>query len=182
MTSYAGTAYGHTGAEIEAWEDDWNTRLHAVVDQAALSGLSLDQLRPLIEERIDFIERHSWHYNPPPARSSSSRSAPRGNTGMGSNVEQWRSLVAAYFPAHELERALCIMSYESGGNPNATNPSSRAAGLFQHLPKYWSDRSAKAGWAGAGIYDPTANVAVAAWLQGVGGWTHWSPYNRGLCR
>lgn len=100
---------------------------------------------------------------------------------MGSNVEQWRSLVAAYFGS-ETDRALCIMSHESGGNPNATNPSSGAAGLFQHLPKYWSDRAAKAGRPGADIYDPEANTAVAAWLQATGGWTHWSPYNRGLCR
>lgn len=69
---------------------------------------------------------------------------------------------------------MCVMRYESGGNPTATNQQSGAAGLFQHLPKYWGSRSAKAGWAGASIYDPEANVAVAAWLWSTGGWGHWT--------
>jgi soluble lytic murein transglycosylase-like protein len=101
---------------------------------------------------------------------------------MGTNVEQWRPLVATYFAAELVPTALCIMAAESGGNPTARNTTSGAAGLFQHLPKYWASRSVAAGWAGADIYDPTANVAVAAWLQREGGWGHWSPWNRGACR
>lgn len=101
---------------------------------------------------------------------------------MGSNVEQWRPLVAQHFPASEVERALCIMAYESGGNPNAKNPRSSASGLFQHLARYWPDRSTAAGWGGWSIWSPEANIAVAAWLQRTGGWGHWSPYLRGHCR
>ena len=99
---------------------------------------------------------------------------------LGWIVEQWRPLVAVYFPAEDVERAICLVAYESGGDPNATNSTSGAAGLFQHLPRYWSERSAAAGWAGASIYDPEANVAVAAWLR-LSGWQHWVPYQRGLC-
>lgn len=112
--------------------------------------------------------------------------APSGNTGMGSNVEQWRGLVAAYFPASEVERALCIMSHESGGNPNAQNPRSTAAGLFQFLRSTWDSlvpRSVTGGSYGSGrVFVPEANVAAAAWLVAADGWYHWAPWNRGLCR
>lgn len=97
-------------------------------------------------------------------------------------VEQWRPLVAKYFAPGSVDRALCLMGHESGGDPNAYNPSSAASGLMQHLRKYWDDRSRKAGWAGADIFDPEANIAVAAWLQRTGGWGHWAPYQGGLCR
>lgn len=106
--------------------------------------------------------------------------APRPRTVPGS-VESWRVLVESHF-GPETDTALCILWHESRGDPGAVNPSSGASGLFQHLPRYWSERSAKAGVAGADIFDPTANVIVAAWLQRVGGWKHWSPWNRGECR
>jgi soluble lytic murein transglycosylase-like protein len=87
-------------------------------------------------------------------------------------VEQWRPLVETYFRAGEVDRAMRIMACESGGNPRAYNRSG-ASGLFQHLARYWSSRSAAAGWAGADIFNPTANVAVAAWLRDAMGWGSW---------
>lgn len=81
------------------------------------------------------------------------------------NVEKWRPLVAEYFPPSVVDDALSVMQCESGGNPSATNPTSGAAGLFQHLPKYWEGRSRAAGVApGTSIYDSRANVRTAAWL------------------
>lgn len=94
---------------------------------------------------------------------------------MGTNVEQWRELVTLYFD-DQAETALRVMRCESGGNPDAYNSGSGASGLFQHLPKYWSERSTKAGVPGADIFDPVANVLVAAWLQATGGWGHWTCY------
>lgn len=90
-------------------------------------------------------------------------------------VEAWRPLVEAHFPATEVDRALDVMWCESRGNPDATNPTSGAAGLFQHIPRFWAERSVPAGFAGADIYDPEANVGVAAWLVAVDGWKHWYP-------
>ena len=91
-------------------------------------------------------------------------------------TEPWVSLVEAYFAPGDVQRALDVIWCESRGNPDATNASSGAAGLFQHLPKYGEERSANAGWAGASIYEPTANTAVAAWLvYSDGGWKHWNP-------
>jgi hypothetical protein len=69
---------------------------------------------------------------------------------------------------------LRVISCESGGDPNAQNPRSGAAGLFQHLPAYWEARAAAAGMSGASIFDPIANVAVSAYLVYTDGWGHWS--------
>lgn len=94
----------------------------------------------------------------------------------GSGSEGWRPLVELFFEADDVDKAIRIMECESRGDPGARNPSSGAAGLFQHMPGYWSSRSAAAGYGGASIYDPEANVAVAAWLvydYSGGGWQHW---------
>jgi hypothetical protein len=89
-------------------------------------------------------------------------------------VEEWRSLVSAYFAPENVDLALRIISCESGGDPNAQNRRSGAAGLFQHIPRYWEARTAAAGLPGASIFDPIANVAVSAYLAYADGWSHWS--------
>ena len=89
-------------------------------------------------------------------------------------VEEWRSLVSAYFAPEHVDLALLIISCESGGDPNAQNPTSGAAGLFQHIPRYWDARVANAGMPGASIFDPIANVAASAYLAYADGWGHWS--------
>jgi hypothetical protein len=89
-------------------------------------------------------------------------------------VEEWRALVAAYFAPGDVDRALTVIACESGGDPNAQNPRSGAAGLFQHIPRYWESRAAAVGLPGASIFDPVANVAAAAYLvYADGGWRHW---------
>ncbi|MBT8201341.1 MAG: transglycosylase SLT domain-containing protein [Acidimicrobiia bacterium] len=86
-----------------------------------------------------------------------------------------RSLVAQFFRPEDVDKAVVVAFCESRYDANATNSRSGAAGLFQHLPKFWENRSAKAGFGGSDIYDPTANVAVAAWLvYSNGGWKHWN--------
>lgn len=95
-------------------------------------------------------------------------------------VERWRPLVGAYFPAALVGEALSIIRCESHGDPAAVNPVSGAAGLFQHMPRYWPDRAAAAGFPGASILDPEANIAGAAWLvevsmeSGLPPWYFWS--------
>lgn len=85
-----------------------------------------------------------------------------------------RDIVARYFRPEDVNRAVRIAWCESTFNPGSVNPSSGASGLFQHLRHLWAKRSASAGFAGADIFDPEANTAVAAWLlyEG-GGWGHW---------
>ena len=100
------------------------------------------------------------------------------------NVERWRddvvAAIAAYGgPANEIDLFLTIMHRESRGQPDATNPSSGAAGLMQHMPQYWDQRAISAGYPGASPYDPIANINVSAWLlyqAAGGGWGHWSTY------
>lgn len=90
--------------------------------------------------------------------------------------DDWRPLVEQFFAPGHVRRALRIIACESGGRADAKNPTSTASGLFQHLASLWPERSAEAGWAGADVFDPVANVAVAAWLvYEDGGWSHWNP-------
>jgi hypothetical protein len=154
----------HPTIDLDEWAEDWQDR---VVENGGSLSFSL------VGEYVEMAQRHPCYFRndcPRPVRRSSSST---GSTSMGSNVEQWRYLVAAYFPADQVNLALRVMVCESGGNPTAKNPGSSASGLFQHLGKYWTKRSAAAGFAGASIFDPTANVAVAAWLAAQG-WSHWN--------
>ena len=92
------------------------------------------------------------------------------------SVEDWRPLVEHFFEDRHVDKALRVMRCESRGDPDAKNPRSTASGLFQHLASMWAERSVKAGFEGADVFEPIANVGVAAWLvyEG-GGWSHWYP-------
>ena len=83
------------------------------------------------------------------------------------------TLVRRYFDETDVVWALRVSYCESNWDAHATNPTSGAAGLFQHMPQFWVDRSARAGWTGADIFDAEANTAVAAWLYYTGGPQHW---------
>jgi soluble lytic murein transglycosylase-like protein len=88
---------------------------------------------------------------------------------------QIRSLVETFFRPEDVSRAIRIAWCESSFNPENVNPVTGASGLFQHAPDTWAARSSAAGYAGADILDPEANVAVAAWMlyELPGGWSHW---------
>jgi hypothetical protein len=88
---------------------------------------------------------------------------------------QIRSLVEQFFRPADVSRAIRIAWCESSFNPQNVNPVTGAGGLFQHAPDTWVARSTAAGYAGADILDPEANVAVAAWMlyELPGGWSHW---------
>jgi hypothetical protein len=87
----------------------------------------------------------------------------------------WESLLSVYFRAEDVGRAWRVIKCESGGDPNAVNRNSGAAGLFQHLPRYWRARAASAGFAGASPLSAEANIAASAWLvYHGGGWSHWA--------
>lgn len=84
----------------------------------------------------------------------------------GPGVEQWRALVAFFWPPEHIDRMLRIMACESGGDPYADNPRSTALGLFQIMGGW------QATWPGD-YTDPWTNAAVAyqIWLtQGYGAW------------
>ena len=121
--------------------------------------------------------------------SSPTTTAPTTSTTSGGGggpwthppqVEQWRGLVSAYFPSDRVEEALRIIDCESNGDPNALNPYSGAAGLFQFLPSTWESTSPKAGFEGASVFDPEANIGSAAWLANRYsqlGYYYWHPWS-----
>ena len=75
----------------------------------------------------------------------------------GITIEQWSRI------------AWC----ESRLNPDARNTSSGAAGLFQHLPRYWPARAAASGYP-SDVFNPRTNAFVSAWLVETSGVQHWA--------
>jgi len=120
-----------------------------------------------------------------PTTTAATTSTSSGGSGGGPwnhppGVEQWRGLVEAYFPSNRVEEALRIIDCESNGDPNALNPYSGAAGLFQFLPSTWESTSPNAGFGGASVFDPEANIGSAAWLANRYqqlGYYYWHPWN-----
>ena len=91
-----------------------------------------------------------------------------------------RELIEVYLKPEDHAWAEEVAFCESSAQPDdvfsfAVNRSSRAAGWFQHLPKFWEERTEAAGIAGASIADPVAQLQVAAYLlyETSGGRHHW---------
>ena len=74
----------------------------------------------------------------------------------------------------------CIISLESGWDPNSQNRRSRASGLAQFLPSTWA--MTPEGQRGASVFEPFANIDAAIWLARTHGWTQWQVYLQGHCR
>lgn len=158
--------FAHSAPQLEVWEADWHRRVTAW-------GLSpFDPSPGLMAELADMKFRHHPQVIQVPVVGPAFDVAIAAPASPG--IEQWRPLVAEFFPPDLVALALKVMDCESGGDPAAFNPSG-ASGLFQHMPRYWSARSSAAGWGGADIFDPRANVAVAAHLATTDGWWHWNP-------
>jgi hypothetical protein len=96
-------------------------------------------------------------------------------------VEQWRSLAGGHFGdlgSDAVETVMCLIHYESRGDPKADNPNSTATGLLQVLSGTWGPRF---GLSVADLETPEINLWVGRQLYDDGGWGHWAPYNRGRC-
>lgn len=89
-------------------------------------------------------------------------------------------LVERFFRPEDQAWAMKVAFCESSARASDTGSTqvshALAVGWFQHLAKYWLERSASAGWEHHDIFNGEANVAVAAWLfyEG-GGARHWNP-------
>ena len=92
------------------------------------------------------------------------------HTGWLSEVEV-RALVSLYFEPEDVNRAVRVAWCESRFNPDSINRKTGGVGLFQHLPRYWTERAANAGFFGVEATDPQASTAAAAWaVYNGGGW------------
>jgi hypothetical protein len=89
-------------------------------------------------------------------------------TGWLSEVEV-RALVSLYFEPADVNRAVRVAWCESRFDPSSVDLRTGGIGLFQHLPRYWQERAASAGFPGADQSDPEASVAAAAWAVYHGG-------------
>lgn len=96
-----------------------------------------------------------------------------GDTTLGELIDRY------FLPADRAwaqQVAFCESSAQTHHTGSAVVSSALAVGWFQHLAKYWEERSVKAGVPGANPFDTEANVAVAAWLLYEGGGVrHWNP-------
>lgn len=157
--------HGHNVDEYVSWVQAWE--------------MAYDPAGPVAHEMLaaldDFMARHPNGPTVTP-RPSTPTPAPNPAPQTVTDVEVWRDLTTAYF-GDEADRALCLMGYESAGNPGARNSSSGAAGLMQVMP-FWA---AEYGVDYAGLFDPETNLRIAKGIRDNQGWTAWSPYNRGLC-
>lgn len=148
----AGTAFGQDTEDFDTWMQEWVS--------LADVGLSGDLMAELHEMR----DLHPWYFNL--------------EDDAGVDVEYWRPLVAAYWPAGTVDQALCLIAMESGGDPNADNPRSTARGLFQILASLWAPYFAVSS---DDLYDPETNVRLARQIYDIQGWSAWSPYLHGFC-
>jgi peptidoglycan hydrolase CwlO-like protein len=90
-------------------------------------------------------------------------------------------IVQAFTPLgqDQVQTALSVATRESNCRPNAYNqtdvpPYGNASGVFQILyPGIWEPWSTRCGYAGADVFDPAANVAVAACTVADEGWWPW---------
>ncbi|HSJ83802.1 MAG TPA: lytic transglycosylase domain-containing protein [Acidimicrobiia bacterium] len=151
------------GATDPVCEQVWD-RLAHWSEQEAEKGLTtarLDALQELI-----------------PLFSECSEAGLVEHEGMGSDAGRWRDLVEVYFDGDDVDRVICLMEKESGGNPNARNRSSGASGLMQVMPG-WADVF---GYSPDDLFDPTVNLWIASRIRHDQGWNAWTPYQRGSCR
>lgn len=88
---------------------------------------------------------------------------------------QVRALVTQYFKPDDVNKAVRIAWCESRFDPNFEDLRTGGLGLFNHLPRYWDERAAKAGFEGADPTDPEASTAAAAWeVYNGAGWSIFS--------
>lgn len=91
-------------------------------------------------------------------------------TGWLSEVEV-RALVSLYFKPEDVNRAVRVAWCESRFDPESVDLRDGGVGLFHHLPQYWEERAANAGFPGARPTDAEASTAAAAWeVYDGGGW------------
>lgn len=158
-----GTAEAHTTAQLDAWVEEWQTNRPWTVE-------SVEAWRIMAARHPDYF-KYSEPAEPSASPTRSVRPAPAGS-------EPWRTLVSAYFPAAEVDRALCIIYHESRGNPSAVSPTDDH-GLFQIHAPIWGPHF---GVSRTDLYNPDTNTRVAAAVWASQGWRAWSPYKRGECR
>jgi hypothetical protein len=89
------------------------------------------------------------------------------------HVKRLISCAAAHFGISR-DRALYVAWRESRFDPSAFNADGPAAGVYQHLLRYWPDRAARYGFASASPYNARANIFVTMRMVRRVGWWPWA--------
>jgi soluble lytic murein transglycosylase-like protein len=71
------------------------------------------------------------------------------------------------------EKAIYIAWRESRFRPTAYNPAGDAAGIYQHLRKYWPDRADMFGFPDRSAFNARANIIVTMRMVRHYGWDPW---------
>jgi len=159
---YAGLAFAMFGDEGSGREGADEAPAHAASAEAApyramLGEAATSEGAPAEETSADAVSAAAGTIDSP-------------TSGWLSQVEV-RALVSRHFQPEDVNRAIRVAWCESRFDPDSVNLRTGGVGLFQHLPKYWEDRSKNAGLAGVEPTDPEASTAAAAWeVYKGGGW------------
>lgn len=94
-------------------------------------------------------------------------------------VEQWRPLIEKYFQPQDVDKALYVISHESGGNASIYGDGGHAVGLFQH-----NDGGLASGRDLRALENPEANIKLAAAAvyggrEGFSSPQGWGPWGEG---
>ena len=139
-------AVGLSGEPLERW-----TYADAVEERTTI----LPEVKPPAETTPSFVSANTYF------EVTTTSTLPPAVTLL--------TLIQEYFQPEDWNWALQVAFCESSAQSydttsTARHPSSGASGWFQHLPKFWEERSRKAGIPDGDIMDPRNNVLVAAWL------------------
>lgn len=87
-----------------------------------------------------------------------------------------KELIRCAAKRHEVgvRKALNIAWRESRYQPDAFNPVGRAAGIYQHLLKYWPDRAETFGFPDRSAFNARANIFVTMRMVRRYGWAPWA--------
>ena len=147
---------------------------------AAASGISNPDMIT-VGEHIKLKCHHAVPAPPPPAPSTnaSDDAAQSSNGSSGSAQPQPQQAPAQSASTSGMSAfESCVISRESGGNPQAFNPSSGAGGLFQFLPSTWASLGYAGSYPGGAQTAPVGvQEAAFATLYAEAGTAPWAPYD-----
>lgn len=138
------------------------SRLDADGDSTVIVATAAESEEPTEEELTETVDAIDT--------SEATGTIASPESGWLSEVEV-RALVTKYFEPADVNQAVRIAWCESRFDPNANDLRTGGVGLFNHLPKYWKERAANAGFRGVDATDAEASTAAAAWeVYNGGGW------------
>jgi hypothetical protein len=105
-------------------------------------------------------------------RTISSRICPIDWRQSTWHVKQLIRCAASYHGVSQ-RKALYIAWRESRYRPSAYNAYGRAAGIYQHLLKYWDGRAEEFGFENWSAFNARANIFVAMRMVRRYGWSPW---------